>query len=197
MGNVSRFRDDAPRTVRLGVAPFAKLGQCAFEDVRERRPLFVAMDAGDAARLEGNLSESQLQAGNVWTELNCAHYLRVETFVVFRWSLLANGRPESVGSRQGEKPARSDDDALPSHAEPSHWCGDVLWLVGDRERERRAHSLLTLHPDPPTMQFHKLAAQGEPEPRALDLLRGCPHLAELLKDLLLIFWGDADPGVAD
>src|SRR5262249_57815325 len=65
------------------------------------------------------------------------------------------------------------------------------------ERERRAHALLALHPDPAAVEFHKLSAQGEPEPCALDLLRGCPHLAELLEDLLLIFRGYADSGVAD
>ena len=27
-----------------------------------------------------------------------------------------------------------------------------------RERERRAHTLLTLHPDPPAVEFHKLSA---------------------------------------
>src|SRR5215510_870974 len=63
----------------------------------------------------------------------------------------------------------------------------------NRERERRAHTLLTLHPNLAAVQFHKLSTQGEPEPRALDFLRSCPHLAELLEDLLLILGGDAVP----
>src|SRR5262245_11756784 len=86
-------------------------------------------------------------------------------------------------------------------SEGNGWVAVVWRLLAsphrDRERERRAHPLLALHPDPPAVQFHKLPAQGEPEPRALDLLRGRPHLAELLEDLLLIFWSYADPGVAD
>src|SRR5262245_51248374 len=65
------------------------------------------------------------------------------------------------------------------------------------ERERRAHPDLALHPDPPTVEFHKLPAQREPQPRAFDLLRGRPHLSELLEDLLLILGGNADPSVAD
>src|SRR5262245_745738 len=32
----------------------------------------------------------------------------------------------------------------------------------NRERERRAHTLLALHPDPPTVELHKLPAKGEP-----------------------------------
>src|SRR5262245_40057273 len=67
----------------------------------------------------------------------------------------------------------------------------------NRERKRRAHSFLALHPDPPAVEFHKLPAQGEAQPRALDLLRGRPHLAELLEDLLLILRGDADSRVGD
>src|SRR5262247_904217 len=66
----------------------------------------------------------------------------------------------------------------------------------DGERERRAHSLLTLDPDPPAAEFHKFPTEGQPQPRALHLLGRRPHLAELLEDLLLIFWSDADPGVA-
>src|SRR5262249_55683474 len=67
----------------------------------------------------------------------------------------------------------------------------------NRERERRAHALLALHPDPPAVEFHELPAQGEAEPRALDLLCGCAHLAELLEDLLLILRSNANPGIAD
>src|SRR5262245_7908106 len=65
------------------------------------------------------------------------------------------------------------------------------------EREGRAHPLLALHPNPAPVEFHKLPAQGEPQPCALDLLRRRPHLTELLEDLLLIFWGDANPSVGD
>src|SRR5262245_63363530 len=54
------------------------------------------------------------------------------------------------------------------------------------EGERRAYSLLALHPDPPTVEFYELAAQSQAQPRALHLLRRCTHLAELLEDLLLI-----------
>src|SRR5262245_34111620 len=67
----------------------------------------------------------------------------------------------------------------------------------DRERKRGAHALLTLHPDSAPVEFHKLPAQGEPEPGAFHLLCRRPHLAELLKDLLLILGSDANPGVAD
>src|SRR6516164_7456321 len=74
------------------------------------------------------------------------------------------------------------------------------WLFSaahrQREGERRTHTHLALCPDLPTVEFHKLPAQGEPEARALDLLRRCPHLTELLEDLLLILGGNADPGVA-
>src|SRR5262249_21463386 len=54
-----------------------------------------------------------------------------------------------------------------------------------------------LHPDLPAMQLHKLPAQGKPKPGALDLLRGRPHLAELLEDIFLVLWGDTNAGVAD
>src|SRR5262245_16659296 len=67
----------------------------------------------------------------------------------------------------------------------------------NRERERRAHTLLALHPDPPAMKLHKLPAQGKPQPRALHLLGRCPRLPELLEDLLLILRGDAYTRVAD
>src|SRR5215510_16281816 len=86
-------------------------------------------------------------------------------------------------------------------SEGNGWVAVVWRLLAsphrDRERERRAHPLLALHPDPPTVQLHKLPAQGEPEPRALHLLRCRPHLAELFKDLLLILGSDADAGIAD
>src|SRR5215471_3557013 len=67
----------------------------------------------------------------------------------------------------------------------------------NRERERRAHSELALHPDLPTVEFHKLPAEGEPQPRAFHLLRRRADLAELLEDLLLILRGNTHPGVAD
>jgi len=47
------------------------------------------------------------------------------------------------------------------------------------------------------MQLDELPAQGEASTRALHLLGRSPHLAELLEDLLLIFWSDANPRVAD
>src|SRR5215831_10379336 len=65
------------------------------------------------------------------------------------------------------------------------------------EREGRTHTLLALHRDLPPVEFHKLPAQGQPQPRALHLLRCRPHLAELLEHLLLILGGDADSRVAD
>src|SRR5262249_26349831 len=67
----------------------------------------------------------------------------------------------------------------------------------EREAERRAHPLLALDPDPSAVELHKLPAQGEPEPRALDLLCRRPHLTKLLEDLLLILGGDPNTGVAD
>src|SRR5262249_48899352 len=65
-----------------------------------------------------------------------------------------------------------------------------------RERERRAHTLLALHPDPTPVELDELPTQGQPQPRAFDLLRRS-DLAELLEDLLLILRGNPDPGVAD
>src|SRR5215831_9714884 len=70
-------------------------------------------------------------------------------------------------------------------------------MYWQHKRERRSLTNLALHPDLAAVELHKLPAQGEPQPRALDLLCGRPHLTELLEDLLLILWGDADPGVAD
>src|SRR5437870_2326797 len=66
----------------------------------------------------------------------------------------------------------------------------------DRERERRAHADLALHPDPPTMEFDELPAQSEPQPRPLRLLLRRPDLTELLEHGLLILWRNADTGVA-
>src|SRR5215831_21145007 len=86
-------------------------------------------------------------------------------------------------------------------SEGNGWVAVVWRLLAstqrNRERERRAHTRLALHPDPPAVEFYKLPAQGEPESRTLNLLRRRPHLAELLEDFLLILRGDADPGVAD
>jgi transposase-like protein len=67
----------------------------------------------------------------------------------------------------------------------------------DGERERRALAHLALDPDPPAVQLDELPTQGQPQPRALHLLRRRSHLLELLEHLLLIFRSDADPGVAD
>src|SRR5262249_54147413 len=67
----------------------------------------------------------------------------------------------------------------------------------NREGERRAFALLALQPDPSAVEFHKLPAQGEPEPRSFYLLGRRPHLAELFEHLVLILGGNADPGVAD
>src|SRR5262249_15658870 len=78
--------------------------------------------------------------------------------------------------------------ASPRSLTRTHW---------DRKRERRARAQLALHPDLPAVGFPKLPTQGEPQPCAPDTLGCRPHPAELLKDLLLIFWGNADPGVAD
>src|SRR5262245_59211730 len=67
----------------------------------------------------------------------------------------------------------------------------------NRERERRPHSDLTLHPDPAPVQLDELPTQGQPQPRALHLLVRCPDLPELLEHRLLILRGDADAGIAD
>jgi hypothetical protein len=64
------------------------------------------------------------------------------------------------------------------------------------KRERRPVTNLAPYPDPPAVKLNKLPAQGEPQPGALDLLRRRPHLAELLEYLLLILWGNANPGCA-
>src|SRR5262245_33470018 len=67
----------------------------------------------------------------------------------------------------------------------------------NRERKRRAGSFLALVPNPPTMEFHKLPAQSQTQPRTLYLLCRRPHLAELFEHFLLILRGNADPCVAD
>src|SRR5262249_44559605 len=67
----------------------------------------------------------------------------------------------------------------------------------DREREGRTCPKRTLHPDPPAMEFHELPTQGEPQARALDLLRSGPHLAKLFEDLLLVLGGNTNPGISD
>src|SRR5260370_9854821 len=67
----------------------------------------------------------------------------------------------------------------------------------ERERERRARAHLTRDPDPPPVQFHELAAEGQAEPRSLDLLVCSAHLPELLEHGLLVFWRDTDPGILD
>src|SRR4029453_4016133 len=67
----------------------------------------------------------------------------------------------------------------------------------DREGEGGAHAQLALHPDPPTVQFDELPAQGQSQSRALDLLVRRPHLTELLEHRLLILRGDADASIAD
>src|SRR5215831_5952368 len=66
-----------------------------------------------------------------------------------------------------------------------------------REGERRTRTHHALHPDPAPVQLHELPTQGQPQPGALHLLRRRPHLAELLKDLLLILGRNADPRVGD
>src|SRR5262249_35728835 len=107
---------------------------------------------------------------------------------------------------------------LPNPTEPSGDQGSPLPSVGNaccrsclstititsfatayrnRKGERRADTLLTLHPDPSAVKLDKLAAQGEPSPRTLPLLGCRAHLAELLEDFLLILGSDADSGVAD
>src|SRR5262249_40353325 len=73
----------------------------------------------------------------------------------------------------------------------------LAWPHRDRKRERRANPLLTLHPDPPAMELHKLTAEGEPQPGAFHLLARRPRLTELLEDLLLVLSGNADRRVAD
>src|SRR4029434_5703462 len=66
-----------------------------------------------------------------------------------------------------------------------------------REGERRSRAQLALHPDPAAVQLHEPPAQRSPEHCALHILRRRPHLAELLKNRLLVLLGDADAGVAD
>src|SRR5262245_18958469 len=66
-----------------------------------------------------------------------------------------------------------------------------------REGERRTRTHHALHPNPAPVQLHELPTQGHPQPGALHLLIGRPQLTKLLKDLLLIFRGDPNSGVAD
>src|SRR5262252_5280268 len=112
--------------------------------------------------------------------------------IVCRWSpcTAAGSAGPPTGPRySGRTPSAS----LPSIGNNQLDCSDGRQC----ERERGAHAHLALHPDSPTVEFHKLPAQGQPQPRALDLLRRRPHLAELLEDLLLIFGSNTDPCVAD
>src|SRR4029453_361783 len=67
----------------------------------------------------------------------------------------------------------------------------------NRERKRRAHAHLALHPDPPAVELDELAAQGQAQARPFGFLLRRPHLSELLEHLLLILRGDTDAGVAD
>src|SRR5262245_26195032 len=83
------------------------------------------------------------------------------------------------------------------HADAGPCTASPLLPHRNRERERRAHSHLAPHPDPPAMQLDEPPRQGQAEAGALDLLGRRPDLPELLEDGLLIFWGDADPGIRD
>src|SRR5262245_17323890 len=65
----------------------------------------------------------------------------------------------------------------------------------ERECERRARADLALDPDPPAMELDELPGEGYSEPCALHLLRCHPDLPELLEHRLLVFRGDAHPGV--
>src|SRR5262245_30219196 len=67
----------------------------------------------------------------------------------------------------------------------------------NRERERRTHPELALHPDPAPVQLDELPTEGQPQPGALHLLLRPPHLPELLEHRLLILRRDTDAGVAD
>src|SRR5215510_11405909 len=61
-----------------------------------------------------------------------------------------------------------------------------------RERERRAMSDLTRHPDLAAMQLDELPRQGQPQSGTFDLLVGRPDLSKLLEHCLLILRGDSD-----
>src|SRR5262249_36430119 len=65
-----------------------------------------------------------------------------------------------------------------------------------REGERRARAKLALGPDLGVVQLDELARQRQPEAGALHLLVGGPDLPKLLEHRFLIFWRDANPGVA-
>src|ERR1700730_5681143 len=67
----------------------------------------------------------------------------------------------------------------------------------EREGERRAGPQLTLHPDPSAVELDELPGEGQPEPRALNLLLCRPDLSKLLEDRLLVLRRDAYPGVRD
>src|SRR5262245_56859952 len=87
-------------------------------------------------------------------------------------------------------------------SQPSHTrrkkcagIGSLLVVERQRERKRRALSLLALHGDPSAVQLNEFPAQRQPQPRALHLLVRRPHLAKLLKDRSLILRCDAHTGV--
>src|SRR5262245_33907870 len=65
------------------------------------------------------------------------------------------------------------------------------------EYEGRTHSQLALHPNLAPVQLDELPTQGQSQPGAFHLLVRRPHLSELLEHRLLIFWGNADAGIAD
>src|SRR5262245_60377399 len=65
-------------------------------------------------------------------------------------------------------------------------------VEGDREGEGRSFTQTARHPDAASVQLDELPGERQPEPRALDLLRGGTHLPELLEGRLVIFGGDTD-----
>src|SRR5262245_56256567 len=77
------------------------------------------------------------------------------------------------------------------------WMSSFAVTHRNRERERRTHPELALHPDPAPVQLDELPTEGQPQPGALHLLLRRPHLPELLEHRFLILRRDADAGVAD
>src|SRR5262245_31010213 len=70
-------------------------------------------------------------------------------------------------------------------------------VEGEREGEGRSFTQTARHPDAASVQLDELSGERQPEPGALDLLRGGTHLPELLEDRLVILGGDTDARVDD
>src|SRR4029453_8270436 len=66
----------------------------------------------------------------------------------------------------------------------------------NRERKRRTRAELTLHPDPPTVEFDEFPPERQPQTSSLSLLVRRAHLPELFEDGSLVLRGNPHPGIS-